>query len=217
MPTQTSILFSLHSLWNREACLLLRASIFLLSRWRLSRYTAIGSNLASSEEEMCLRYWELCVTEGHVTDLAAIKRVSSDKFRFTKKIARLNFMSLVGEKGYVLENPLLFLERPIKLDALRRLWLEMTYNAEVNVKCAATLINEGGETQRPGKGWGYSPFNQITIAVWEIADITQASAKQTASLPLLAKLSNLNYRSRKLKLSATALFSTQTIIEEDVI
>jgi hypothetical protein len=59
---------------------------------------------------MCLRYWEPCVTEEHPTEPAAIKRVSSDNFDFTGKIARQNFVSLVGGKGYVLENPLLFLE-----------------------------------------------------------------------------------------------------------
>jgi hypothetical protein len=70
---------------------------------------------------MCLRYWESCATEEHGTELAVIKRVSSDNFDLTEKIARQNFLSLVGGKGYVLENPLLFLERPIKLDTLRRL------------------------------------------------------------------------------------------------
>jgi hypothetical protein len=37
---------------------------------------------------MYLHYWEPCVTEEHATELAAIKRVSSDNFDFTEKIAR---------------------------------------------------------------------------------------------------------------------------------
>jgi hypothetical protein len=88
---------------------------------RPSHYAAIGPNPASSEEEMCLRYWESCATEEHGTELAAIKGVGSDNFDLIEKIARQNFVSLVDRKGYVLENPLLFLERPIKLDTLRRL------------------------------------------------------------------------------------------------
>jgi hypothetical protein len=57
----------------------------------------------------------------------------------------------VGGKGYILENPLLFLERPFKLETLGRLCLETTYNAEVNVKYAATLTNEGGNLKGLGK------------------------------------------------------------------
>ena len=100
---------------------------------------------------MCLRYWEPCVTEEHATEPAVIKRVSSDKFWVYREDSETESCVLVRGKGYVLENPLLFLERRIKLDTLGQLWLETTYNAEANVKHAAILINEGGNHKGLGK------------------------------------------------------------------
>jgi hypothetical protein len=82
---------------------------------------------------------------------ADISRASSGEPEFvTEKMARQNFMSLAGKTGFLVENPLAFLERALQ-HGIGQLQLRKNYNAVAYVDCLAILSHRDG---RKFKGLG---------------------------------------------------------------